>query len=270
MNDSSIDDTAPAPARLGQIRIVMVGTTLPGNIGSAARAMKVMGLSDLVLVSPKIFPHADASARASGADDVLARTCVVDSLAEAIADCRWVVGTSARSRSLTLPVVDARETGLASWQRSANGTVAIVFGRENSGLTNEELEQCQALLHIPVNPAYSSLNVAAAIQVVAYEIRMAAMHTGEAEAPTTRDAIDGEWASQERIEGYFAHLEQVLIQIGFLNPAQPRYLMRRLRRLYSRSGLAEDEVNILRGIVSQTEKKLTAPRTNATSPENDA
>ncbi|ROR32805.1 RNA methyltransferase [Inmirania thermothiophila] len=238
---------------LEQVRIVLVGTTHPGNVGAAARAMKNMGLADLVLVAPKagVFPSEEAAARASGADDVLARARVCASLDEAVADCRLVVGASARLRSIPWPVWTPREAAPRLLAEAARGPVAVVFGRERSGLTNRELERCNALLHIPANPAYPSLNLAQAVQVTAYELRMAAQGTPPAEALP-------EAATAAEVEAFFAHLERALVAIGYLNPAAPKQLMRRLRRLFLRVRLEHDEVSLLRGILTAAER--LAPR----------
>ena len=233
------------------IRIVLVGTTHPGNIGAAARAMKTMGLARLYLVGPAHYPDAEATARASGADDVLAGAVVCDDLAAALTGCPLVFGASARRRTLAWPEVDAREC--ARQATGHDGEVALVFGREHSGLSNPELDHCHALVHIPANPAYSSLNLAAAVQLLAYEVRMA---VGAAEpAPRAGEAL----ASSEDVERFYAHLEETLVAIGFLDPDNPRQLMRRLRRLFSRARLERTELNILRGILTETGKRLPTP-----------
>ncbi|MFT5175946.1 MAG: TrmH family RNA methyltransferase, partial [Gammaproteobacteria bacterium] len=180
---TAIDGEIDGIVQLGCVRVVLVGTTHPGNIGAAARAMKTMGLNELVLVRPRHFPHADATARASGADDLLTTARVVDTLAEAVESCPYVVGTSARPRHLRWPEVDAREFATTVTAQHATAAVAVVFGRENSGLSNEELDCCQAVLRLPANPAYSSLNLAAAVQLVAYELRMAAVYRQRSSAP---------------------------------------------------------------------------------------
>lgn len=229
----------------------MVETTHPGNIGAAARAMKNMELDRLFLVNPRFFPHEEATARASGADDVLAGATVCDTLAEAIQGCSLVFGASARSlRSIPWPQVDARACAKVVRQHSAEAEVALLFGREHSGLSNEELELCNYLLHIPTNPEYSSLNVAAAIQVVAYELYMARI--GQWQEPLSNKG--DEPASADEVEGFFRQLEQTLVSIDFLDPDNPRQLMRRLRRLFNRVQLEKTEVNILRGILSSVMK----------------
>jgi len=233
------------------IRIVLVGTTHPGNIGGVARAMKNMHLSDLVLVAPEAeFPSGQARARASGAVDVLEKTRVVATLDEAIADCQMVAGASARLRAIPWPVHDARDSAHMLTTQSAHGKVALVFGREHSGLTNEELERCSHLLHIPANPEYSSLNIAAAVQVMTYEIHMA--HRGLAEE-RLKVPNDYPMADAAELEGLYQHLEQALVTIGFLDPQNPRQLMRRLRRLFNRAHLDRMELNILRGMLAAAE-----------------
>jgi tRNA (cytidine32/uridine32-2'-O)-methyltransferase len=231
------------------IRIVLVNTSHPGNIGAAARAMKNMGLSELYLVEPLSFPHADASARASGADDLLARATVCPTVEEAVAGCSLVFGASARLRSLPWPLAEPREAAGQIVGASQQAPVAVVFGREHSGLTNDELLCCNALVHIPCNEDFSSLNVAAAVQVLSYEILMAARQG------VTEVEADSPPATADEIERFFQHLEETLIEIDFLNPEKPRQLMRRLRRLYNRSRLEETEVNILRGILTAAQKQ---------------
>ncbi len=230
------------------IRIVLVNTSHPGNIGAAARAMKNMGLSELMLVEPANFPNADATARASGADDVLQAATVCGSLAEAIDGCTLVFGASARLRSLPWPIVEPREMAEKVVAESAQSPVAIVFGREHSGLTNAELEICNALVHIPCNEDFSSLNIAAAVQVLCYEVNLAA-GAGAAKADD-----DSEIATSDELERFHRHLEETLVEIDFLDPDKPRLLMRRLKRLFNRARLEQTEVNILRGILTATQK----------------
>ena len=239
------------------IRIVLVETSHPGNIGAAARAMKVMGLNRLVLVNPKHFPCAEAGARASGADDVLAQAHVVDDLDAALQGCTLVLGTSARLRSLRWPSMDPREAGEQVWHGARTGEVAVVFGREQSGLSNPELERCQYLLHIPSNPEYRSLNLAAAVHLVAYEIRMASL------VPSRQGKEDmEERATVDEVNGFLGHLESTLSTIGFLDPRNPRWLMRRMRRLLGRTRLYKDEVHLLRGILSSVLKFRIQPRSD--------
>ena len=234
------------------VRIVLVDTSHPGNIGASARAMKTMGLDDLVLVAPRDFPSAEATARASGADDLLARARIVDSLGDAIADCGFVAGASARLRRLSWPVVDPR-AGAGALQKHARETrVAMVFGPEHSGLTNEDLGRCNQVVHIPANPAYSSLNVAMAVQVLCYELRMTALEHKAADEPLKRriDAPESPPATAAELEGFYRHLESALSTAGFLKPERPRQLKLRLRRIFQRSGLDRNEVNILRGALT--------------------
>lgn len=231
------------------IRIVLVGTTHPGNIGAVARAMKNMGLTDLALVNPKVFPHAKATARASGAVDVLKNATVVDSLAAAIEDCVFVAGASARSRSLAWPTMEPRECAAKFTTLNEQGVVAAVFGPEKSGLSNSDLDHCDTLLTIPTDPDFSSLNLAMSVQVFTYELRMAM--TGGT-APRYDD--DTPLATSEEMEHFYGHLEKVVTEVDFLDPDNPRHLMRRLRRLFARAQVDKNEVNILRGILTAIEK----------------
>jgi len=232
------------------IRIVLVGTTHPGNIGAVARAMKNMGIQDLALVSPLRFPHNEATARASGAVDILKNASVTDSLAEAIKDCVYVAGASARSRSINWPTLEPRECAGKLLEESQAGPVAAVFGPEKYGLTNEHLDLCDALLTIPTNPDFSSLNLGMAVQVLTYELRAA----GIDRSPSSYEA-DAPLATSGDMEYFYAHLEDVLTDLEFLNPDNPRHLMRRLRRLFIRARPDQNEVNILRGILSAVDKK---------------
>lgn len=232
-----------------KIRFILVGTTHPGNIGAAARAMKTMGLSSLHLVEPLHYPSAEATARASGADDILAKTVVHTNLASAIEGCHKVYGMSARLRHLPVPVVTPREAVAQLKDYSDDTEVAILFGREHSGLTNEELDRCQYLVNIPANPDYSSLNLAAAVQVLAYEIKMSFDPNREAgRIGEQREAIEA-----GDLEHLYTHFEQSLTTIGFLDPENPRNLMRRLRRLFNRSDLDRNELQILHGILRAAE-----------------
>lgn len=227
------------------VSIVLVGTTHPGNIGAVARAMKTMGLRRLVLVAPKAFPAEEASARAAGAADLLESARVCAGLDEALAGASFVVGASARLRSLAWPSVAPREAAARIVAEAQLGEAAVVFGRESSGLTNEELARCHALLHIPTAPALGSLNLAMAVQVVAYELFLA---TGAAPA-LPPDRLQPP-APAEEMERFYAHLEAALVEARFLDPDNPRNLMRRLRRLFNRAQPDSDEVSILRGILA--------------------
>ena len=236
---------------LHNLRIVLIGTTHPGNIGASARAMKNMGLQQLWLVRPKLFPHAEATARASGADDLLAAARVCDDLDQALAGCRLVVGASARLRSLRWPQLDPRQCGRRLIPEAAQGEVALLFGRESSGLSNAELDRCHYLVHIPANPDYSSLNLAQAVQVLCYELRMASLEqAGSAAGGEPREVADA-----AAMEGLFGHLQQTMEQLGFANPEQSTTLQRRLRRLFLRARPDQDEVNILRGLLSAAGKR---------------
>lgn len=235
------------------IRIVLVGTTHPGNIGAVARAVKNMGLADLALVRPRYFPHDEATARASGADDVLQSAAVHDSLADAIADCVYTIGASARPRTINWPTLDARDAAARIVAESGQGNVAVVFGPEKTGLENADLDLCDALLSIPANPDFSSLNLAMAVQVVTYEIRAA----GTLKQP--QYVADAPLATSDELEHFYAHLERVLTDVGFLDPDNPRHLMRRLRRLYIRARPDQNEVNILRGFLSAIERDRGDP-----------
>jgi tRNA (cytidine32/uridine32-2'-O)-methyltransferase len=233
------------------VRIVLVGTTHPGNIGAAARAMRTMGLERLCLVAPREFPSAEATARAAGADDVLERAEVCATLDEALRGCRFVVGSSARVRALPWATLSPREAAPRLVAESHDGEVAVVFGRESSGLSNDELASCHALLHIPTDPDFSSLNLAMAVQVVSYELRLAALEAAAQAVPERLDRL----ATVEDLERFYGHLERTLVDAGFLNPANPRHLMLRLRRLFSRALPEEKEVRILRGILSALEPR---------------
>lgn len=230
------------------VRVVLVGTTHPGNIGATARAMKNMGFSDLVLVEPRYFPHEEATARASGAEDVLEQARVVKTLDDALADCHYAAGASARNRAIEWPTYEPRESAQQLVEKSASGTVAVVMGPENSGLSNEHLDRCQALLNIPTDPNFSSLNIAMAVQVICYELRLASIAAPEQEEPEVPPA------TVEEMEYFYEHLESVLTASGFLNPENPRTLMRRLRRLFVKAGPDQNEVNILRGILTSVER----------------
>ena len=252
--------------RLSRIRIVMVNTTLPANIGAAARAMKTMGLTRLVLVAPKTFPSGDATALASGAASILEQTIVVDTLEDAIADCHVVFGTSARSRTIPWPLLEARAATELAIQQADQHEIAIVFGREDRGLTNDELAQCNYHLTIPVNSEYGVLNVAAAIQVVCYELRMHALETHPKQQLSNPDQPERmllpnqqamQWdeplATQSQMQQFFPHLEAMLTDIDFLDPQNPRLLPLRLRRLFGRIQLDRMEYNLLRGIFGRVQ-----------------
>jgi TrmH family RNA methyltransferase len=242
-------ESGTVESRLARIRIVLINTTHPGNIGATARAMKVMGLSSLHLVTPKIYPSAEATAMASGADDVLQHAVVHESLDSALAGCSLVLGTSARLRSLPMPMIDARRAANQALAESEAHEVAVLFGRERYGLVNEEMQRCQYLVNIPSNPAYSSLNLSQAVQILAYELRVAAQ--GFSDISVTPP--DWEPVDDAQMEGLFQHLEQTLLDLRFLNPKQPRRLMMRLRRLFNRARPDQNEINILRGILKASQ-----------------
>ncbi len=242
---------------LENIRIVLVNTSHPGNIGAAARAMKNMGLTKLVLVDPKDHPTYEAYSRASGADDVLGDATVVTTLSEALKGCSWVMGTSARERTVEWPIMNPRECATKSMEQSGSAEVAIVFGRERTGLTNEELELCHALVCIPTNPEYSSLNVAAAVQVLCYELRVASLGKVVAQSPIEKSNSDSP-ATADQVEGMYDHLSQMLEDIGFFGTNNPEIVMRRLKGLFSRTHITKREVNILRGIFSASQGRKSA------------
>ncbi len=239
-------------------RVVLVETSHPGNIGAAARAMKTMGLTDLVLVSPLLFPHPEATARASGAEDLLSGARVVPTLDDALAGCEFVLGASARQRSIPAPMFTPREACEKVASEYAGKSVALVFGRERTGLDNEELDRCHSLVTIPANPEYSSLNLAAAVQVLCYEMRVAHLQPvgGGSRDQETRLATADEMAQ------LYEHLERVMLQTGFLDPENPKQLMRRLRRLFNRAQPDANELNILRGLLSSFERP-TGPKHRA-------
>ena len=240
--------------RLKRIRIVLVRTSHPGNIGAAARAMKTMGLDRLWLVEPRQFPHAEAYALAAGADDVLEAATVVPTLSEALAGCTLAYGCTARLRGVALPDHSPRDAAPALVAAAGDSEVALVFGNERTGLTNDELFQCQAAVHIDANPDYSSLNLAAAVQVLAYELRVAAQAGAPAVAAASRYEEGEDKADAAAMEGFFGHLEQALSAIDFFKGRAPHTLMRRLRRLFFRAEPSEREVLILRGILSDAER----------------
>ncbi len=233
-----------------RVRFVLVETSRAGNVGSAARAMKTMGFSELVLVSPRdpdVLRDPEAVAFASGASDVLSGARIVASLDDALAGCNFSVALSARLREFSPPQFTPRDLAKKLVEESSL-RVALVFGNERFGLSNEQVTKCNALVTVPANPEYSSLNLSQAVQVLAYECRMA---EGDPDAVRSDIGFRGEPANTDQIEGMFRHLEQALVDIEFLDPSNPKKLMPRLRRLFSRAGLEVEEVNILRGIATQ-------------------
>jgi tRNA (cytidine32/uridine32-2'-O)-methyltransferase len=256
-NHEPVSSLAEGLTRLRQVRFVLVETSLSANFGAVARAMKTMGLMQLALVRPQQPVDADALARAAGADDLLASARVCDSLPEALSGCRLVIGSSARSRSLAWPEVDPAGCAQALIDEAGAGEVALVLGRERSGLTNDELAHCHYLTRIPANPDYSSLNIAAAAQVFAYELRRCALAVPASladepgiERPSQEPLARDDLAGADEMDGFYTHLEQTLVAIGFADPQQSTTLRRRLRRLFNRARPDRTELNILRGILS--------------------
>nr|WP_304991790.1 RNA methyltransferase [Burkholderia plantarii] len=240
--------TFPAAGGFASARFVLVEPSHPGNVGAAARALKTMGFSRLVLVAPRVagvLADPEAIAMASGADDVLAATQIVPTLADALAGVQWSVALTARSREYGPPRLAPRAAAETARAQLASGEIAFVFGNERVGLSNEHVDRCSAIAHIPANPEYSSLNLSQATQVLAYELRVALLAGQPGEM---HDGAAGTLARADQIEGMFAHLEQALVALDFLDPRNPKKLMPRLRRLFSRAGLEREEVNILRGI----------------------
>lgn len=233
-----------------KIKIILIETSHPGNIGAVARAMKNMGLKELVLVNPLNFPHEEAISRASGAEDILETAVVVNNLVEAIQDCNLVVGASARSRSINWPSVEPRQCVKKILTEHRDNYTAVIFGPEKSGLKNESLDHCNFLLSIPTNPDFSSLNLAMAVQIFCYELYMQA---STSQIPAFDSGMP--LASAKEMENFYIHLESLLIKNEFLNPERPRYLMRRIRRLFTKASPDQNEVNILRGILSSFESQ---------------
>lgn len=236
---------------LAAIRIVLVRPTHPGNIGAAARALKNMGLSRLDLVAPENYPDPEASARAVDAKDVLEGAIIFPTLDEALKDCKTVIGTSSRQRRIEWPTLDPSACARRMLADAEHGAVALLFGQERTGLTNVELDRCQAVVEIPANPAYPSLNIAGAVQILAYEIwrahsdRRANIAARSGESP----------ASREDMQRLYRHLQEVLVQLQFLDPENPRLLMRRLIRLFNRAAPTHNEMNILRGILTAVQQR---------------
>lgn len=251
------DPSAPSPAALERVRVVLSRTSHPGNIGAAARAMKTMGLTQLVLVAPKRFPDDEAIARAAGAEDILVAARVCPDLDSALAGCVSAVAVSARQRNLGPPPGAVRDVAPEILALAAEGEVALVFGNETSGLSNDEVQRCQRTAYIPADPDYSSLNLGAAVQVLCYELRLAAYGGAP---PLVSDVVPfaSPQATHGDVERFYAHLERVMVDTGFLDPAQPKRLMPKLRRLFGRVRLERDEINILRGILDAAEKKYRA------------
>lgn len=236
---------------LTNIRIVLVRPTHPGNVGATARAMKNMSLRSLYLVSPENFPSPQATDRAVGADDILQNAMICPSLDEALKDCHLVMGTSARQRRIEWPELDPETSARRLVDGAQHGPVALLFGQERTGLLNAELDRCQFVVTIPADEEYSSLNLACAVQILAYEIHRAALSGAAASVTAARV---GKPVSSEDMQRFYRHLEEVLHEIGFLDPANPRRLMRRVTRLFNRAGLDHNELNILRGILTAVQQ----------------
>jgi tRNA/rRNA methyltransferase len=239
---------------LARVRVILSRTSHPGNIGAAARAMKTMGLSRLYLVAPKKYPDPEAVSRAAGADDVLENAVVCATLDEALEGTVFAVALSARHRNLGPIRMQAREAAPLVLGKTVEGDVALLFGNETAGLSNEDVQRCQRTVFIPANPDYSSLNLGAAVQLLCYELRLAA-HEGRPAEVSRTVPFASPPATSDDVERFYAHLERVMITTGFLDPAQPKRLMAKLRRLYGRVSLERDEINILRGILDAVEKQ---------------
>ncbi|MFW7523694.1 tRNA (cytosine(32)/uridine(32)-2'-O)-methyltransferase TrmJ [Vibrio ostreicida] len=238
---------------LNNVKVVLVGTSHSGNIGSAARAMKVMGLSNLVLVDPQCQIDEQTFALSSGAADIVEGAVVVNTLNDAVADCSLVMGSSARSRTLEWPMLEPRECGIKLIRQSASASVALVFGRERTGLTNEELQTCHYHVSIPANPEYSSLNLAMAVQTLSYEVRMAYLEKEKGQYPAVKEQ---EYPRHKELEMFFEHLELVAQKTEFLSEDNPGKVMNKLRRLFNRARPEAQELNVLRGILTSIEKKI--------------
>ncbi len=241
--------------RQANIRIVLVNTTHPGNIGGAARAMKNMGLAELYLVQPREYPAPRAVWRAAGARDVLANATIVESVDEAIADCALVVGTSARERRIPWPLLNPRECGEKIYSEAVTHKTALLFGREDRGLTNDELQKCHYHVHIPSNPDYSSLNLATAVQVLAYEIRMASLADEQGNLPSLSE-WDQPPVTAGDLEFFHEHLATTMAELQFYDPENPKQLLTRMRRLFNRVRMDQMEVSILRGLLSAVQRKI--------------
>ena len=237
---------------LNSVKVVLVGTTHPGNIGATARAMKNMGIFDLALVEPKEFPSDVATFRSKAAKDILEKASVHTSLEEAISECELVVGTSARGRTVPWPVLDPREAAEEMHKSSLNGKVAIVFGREDRGLTNEELGLCNFHVHIPSDPEYSSLNLSQAVQILAYEIRLSYLQ----DRHVNKEYWDVELANNEQTERLINHMDELMQEVDVYDVENPRKLLVRVRRFFKRSKIDVMEANIFRGLFATIQKKL--------------
>ncbi len=239
---------------LERVKVVLVGTTHSGNIGSAARAMKVMGLSQMVLVDPQCQVDAQAIALAAGASEIALNAQIYPTLEAAVADCGLVVGTSARSRTLEWPMLEPREGGEKLIREANQHSVAMVFGRERTGLTNDELQLCHYHVCVPANPEYSSLNLAMAVQLLSYEGRMAYLALQQSSQSST---LQEEYPRHQELERFYAHLEQVIMQTEFISAQQPGQVMNKLRRMFTRARPEAQEINILRGILTSVQKSIS-------------
>ena len=247
---------------LDNVRIILIGTSHPGNIGSAARAMKTMGMTDLVLIDPECEVDGKSVALSAGASDVLKNHKVYKTLDEGIADCGLVIGASARARTLDWPMLDPREMGIKVASEGKKHKVALVFGRENSGLSNDELQKCHFHVFIPANPDYSSLNLAMAVQTLSYEVRMSFL------ASESYPEVIEEYPRASDFENMLEHLEKTLFDIGFIVPAHPGLVMDKLRRLFNRARPEINELRMLRGIFSSMQKSLKSPKSVPTNEED--
>ncbi|GHW41188.1 RNA methyltransferase, TrmH family [Vibrio cholerae] len=239
---------------LERVKVVLVGTTHSGNIGSAARAMKVMGLSQMVLVDSQCQVDAQAIALAAGASEIALNAQIYPTLEAAVADCGLVVGTSARSRTLEWPMLEPRECGEKLISEANQHSVAMVFGRERTGLTNDELQLCHYHVCVPANPEYSSLNLAMAVQLLSYEVRMAYLALQQSSQSST---LQEEYPRHQELERFYAHLEQVIMQTEFISAQQPGQVMNKLRRMFTRARPEAQEINILRGILTSVQKSIS-------------
>ncbi|EHU8077342.1 tRNA (cytosine(32)/uridine(32)-2'-O)-methyltransferase TrmJ [Vibrio cholerae] len=239
---------------LERVKVVLVGTTHSGNIGSAARAMKVMGLSQMVLVDPQCQVDAQAIALAAGASEIALNAQIYPTLEAAVADCGLVVGTSARSRTLEWPMLEPRECGEKLISEANQHSVAMVFGRERTGLTNEELQLCHYHVCVPANSEYSSLNLAMAVQLLSYEVRIAYLALQQSSQSST---LQEEYPRHQELERFYAHLEQVIMQTEFISAQQPGQVMNKLRRMFTRARPEAQEINILRGILTSVQKSIS-------------
>lgn len=235
------------------IRFVLMGTTHAGNIGAAARAMKTMGINDMALVNPEGFPSAEATSRASGADDLLTKADVCKSIDEAIANTKLVIGTTARKRHMDIPVIDARQAAELLIAEAKLNKVALVFGKERYGMTNEEVERCHYLVRLPTVENFSSLNLAAAIQVLAYECRMAALGKSENKYP---EKVEDDHVDAAKMESFFAHYFDVMEKALYLRKEGHESLKTKIRLMYNRIRPKKHEIDILRGFLTKLDKKL--------------